>query len=384
MGGFECSSHRRADGRRLDLIASTRHEEFAARDYRRLSGIGVETARDGIRWHLIERSPGKYDFSSVTSQLSAAENAGVRLIWDIFHYGYPDGIDIFSAEFPERFASFAAAFAEFHLSESGRAPLVVPVNEISFFSWIAGDIGRFFPYALDRGDELKRQLVRASLAATDAIKSVAPAARFMSSEPAVYVTARPEEPWNAEAAEAYRMSQYQALDMLSGRLAPELAGSPEYLDIIGINYYPHNQWFYPDREMIERGDAIYRPLREILSEINDRYKRPMIISETGTEAEERTGWLRYVANECSIAQSEGVDLQGICLYPIVDHPGWEDDRHCPNGLWGYADDDGNREIYEPLGSVLNACVKNPNRENPRRSRKKSFDSYNFVEFRGSS
>lgn len=44
----------------------------------------------------------------------------------------------------------------------------------------------------------------------------------------------------------------------------------------------------------------------------------------------------------------GVELQGICLYPIVDHPGWEDDRRCHNGLWDYTNEKGEREIYQPL------------------------------------
>jgi hypothetical protein len=47
-----------------------------------------------------------------------------------------------------------------------------------------------------------------------------------------------------------------------------------------------------------------------------------------------------------------VPIEGICLYPIVNHPGWDDDRHCHNGLWDYADDQGNREIYEPLAREL--------------------------------
>lgn len=33
MGGFEGSSHRRADGRQLDLIGATRHDTFALQDY---------------------------------------------------------------------------------------------------------------------------------------------------------------------------------------------------------------------------------------------------------------------------------------------------------------------------------------------------------------
>jgi hypothetical protein len=31
IGGFECSTHRRRDGRRLDLLASTRHDVNAGR-----------------------------------------------------------------------------------------------------------------------------------------------------------------------------------------------------------------------------------------------------------------------------------------------------------------------------------------------------------------
>jgi hypothetical protein len=36
----------------------------------------------------------------------------------------------------------------------------------------------------------------------------------------------------------------------------------------------------------------------------------------------------------------------------VNHPGWVDDRHCYNGLWDYADEQGEREIYEPLEAEI--------------------------------
>src|SRR5436190_3662320 len=161
VGGFECSSHRRRDGRRLDMIAATRHDEFAVQDYRGLAELGIKTARDGLRWHLIEAVPGKFDFSSVERQIDAAAIADVQVIWDLFHYGYPDHIDIFSIDFPQRLAALANAFAEYYSDRTGAPLYFVPVNEISFFSYIAGDIGRFYPYAVGRGDEMKRQLVRA-------------------------------------------------------------------------------------------------------------------------------------------------------------------------------------------------------------------------------
>jgi len=356
MAGFECSSHRRFDDKRVDMVAATRHDEFALRDYARLCEWGIRTSRDGLRWHLIESSPRTYDFTSVAAQLDAAQSVGVQVIWDLFHYGYPDGLDIFARDFPDRFADFAAAFGQFHLSQTGRAPSVVPVNEISFFSWIAGEKGRFYPHSAGRADELKIQLVRAALAARSAIHDVCPGARFVLSEPAVYVKARPEDAYNAEGAEHYRLSQYQTLDMLTGRLAPELGGRADYIDVIGVNYYPHNQWYYPDREMIPLGADDYRPFHLILAEIYERYRIPIIVSETGAEGMERVPWYRYIRAECETAITMGVDLQGICLYPILNHPGWDDERHCPNGLWGFSDDSGNRPVYEPLLTEIQSAA----------------------------
>lgn len=49
LGGFECSTHRRRDGLRLDLIAATRHDLLAEEDYRQLAEHGTHAARDGAR-----------------------------------------------------------------------------------------------------------------------------------------------------------------------------------------------------------------------------------------------------------------------------------------------------------------------------------------------
>ena len=41
MGGFECSTHKLGEGKRLDLIASTHHDRFARQDYERLVEQGM-------------------------------------------------------------------------------------------------------------------------------------------------------------------------------------------------------------------------------------------------------------------------------------------------------------------------------------------------------
>jgi len=70
------------------------------------------------------------------------------------------------------------------------------------------------------------------------------------------------------------------------------------------------------------------------------------------EDDERPEWFRYICEQARKALSLDVRLEGICLYPICNHPGWADDRHCHNGLWDYSDNHGHREIYQPLANEI--------------------------------
>jgi hypothetical protein len=49
----------------------------------------VQTARDGLRWHLIDNGD-SFDWSSWIPMLDAAHEQKVQVIWDLFHYGWPD------------------------------------------------------------------------------------------------------------------------------------------------------------------------------------------------------------------------------------------------------------------------------------------------------
>lgn len=352
IGGFECSTHRLASGLRLDMVAATGHDRHVAADYARLLGRGIRTAREGIRWHLIEPAPGRLDFASVRPTLRVARQAGIQVIWDLLHYGWPDDLDIWGPEFVERFARLARGFAEVLASEGSGVSWIVPVNEISFLSWKGGEIGEMNPFTLSRGFELKAQLVRASIAAIRAVREVLPGARFAQVEPIFHVIADPSRPEEAPAAESYRLAQYQAWDMLTGRLCPELGGRAEYLDALGVNYYPWNQWIFegPTAEGTTIGfdHPGRRPLSAMLRENQDRYRRPLFVAETGTEGDDRPGWLGHVGDEVHAAILGGVDIVGLCLYPIVNFPGWDNGRDCQNGLWGQADETGVRPIHPPL------------------------------------
>src|SRR5947209_1231688 len=112
QAGFECSSHKRRDGRRLDLVSATQHDRFLTEDYQRLREMGITTAREGLRWNVIERTPGAYDFATVLPVLQAANRAGIEVIWDLFHFGWPDHLDIFDAAWVNSFRELALRFAQ--------------------------------------------------------------------------------------------------------------------------------------------------------------------------------------------------------------------------------------------------------------------------------
>lgn len=255
LGGFECSCQRLEDGRRLDLLASTRHDEFADADFQRLRRAGMTACRDGLSWVKVERRPGRFDFSSLLPKLEAAQRREVRVIWDLMHFGWPDDLDVFSGEFPRRLGLYAAAFARAHAEACAAPPMVTPINEMSYLAWAGGDVRCLFPFCAARGVELKAQLVRATIEAIEAIREVSPGARFLQPEPLMTLVPEPEHPLTWRRVESDNLLQYQAWDMLSGRVWPSLGGHPRYLDVIGVNFYPDNQ-FTLDGTTIARGDRV--------------------------------------------------------------------------------------------------------------------------------
>jgi beta-glucosidase/6-phospho-beta-glucosidase/beta-galactosidase len=379
LAGFEGASHINGRGVRLDMVAATQHDLQADADYAALRDVGIRSVRESARWPLIDRG-GRFDFASLVPMLNAARQHETQIVWTLCHYGWPDDIDLFSAAFVERFARYSGAVAEFIASHGDDAPIFAPMNEISFFAWAAGEVGEFYPYARDRGIELKRQLVRASLAACDAIWTSVPGARLLHIEPIINVVTPHDHPEAAGLAAAHTESQFEVWDMVAGRACPELGGRPHYLDLIGANFYHNNQWEYGGKRLRwsdEPRDARWVPLHRLLARVSARYGRPMILAETSHFGEGRCQWLRETADEVVLARAAGVPLDGVCLYPIIDRHDWEDSDHWHNcGLWDLvASDDGSlrrvlvsdyaAELARAQSAVDSADAKTPRR--PRRT-----------------
>ncbi|MBV9992381.1 MAG: beta-glucosidase [Alphaproteobacteria bacterium] len=316
------------DGRRFDAIRQSGHDRQAAVDYGLLAASGIRTIRDGMRWHLIERTPGAYDWSSVTRMADAALEAGVEIIWDLCHFGVPDHIDVLSREFPFRFADYAEAAAATIGRMSGNAPLWCPINEISYWSYAAGTEGFIEPAARGRAEDIKRQLVSAFLAAATRLRAVDSRARCLATDPLIHVTSRLGD---SQEARAIVESSFAAWDMLLGRAAPELGGHEGAIDLLGANYFPDNQRSIDDG-LVGLGCIGYRPLHVLIETLWSRYGLPILLSETGAEGANASAWLSYISREVALAVDDGIPVEGVCLYPAMDYPGWIDDRHCRCGL----------------------------------------------------
>lgn len=348
MGGFEAACHINGQGRRLDMISQTQHDIQVEQDYALVKSQGIQTVRDGVRWPLIEKSPGVYDFSSLEPMAAAAHKQGIQVIWTLCHYGWPDNLDVFSPEFVRRFAAFSKAVALFLSRYGDSAPHFTPVNEISYFCWVGGEVGTVHPYAKGRGYEMKLQLVRAALACMDAIWEVSPEARFVHVEPLIHVAVPRDRPELKEAAIADHATQFEAYDMIAGVLHPELGGAAKYLDIVGCNFYHENEWFYgagyiPWNE--DPPDQDWVPLHCLVEQVYVRYRRPVIISETSHYGSNRPAWMRMVIQEVQKTLAHHIPLMGICIYPIIDRSDWENDDHWHNsGLWDYRLGNGGRHV----------------------------------------
>jgi beta-glucosidase/6-phospho-beta-glucosidase/beta-galactosidase len=349
LGGFESATHINSKKQRLDMMAATQHDRFADGDYARLRQVGITSVRDSLRWHLIERAAGQYDFSSVDGMAAAARRNGMQVIWDLCHYGWPDDLDIFSPSFVDRFAAFSRAAAAYFREQGDEVPLYTPVNELSFFAWAAGEVGWFHPFGHHRGAELKRQLVRACIASIEAIWDVDRRARIITVEPLIHVVPKRGKEDDGGAATAYSNSQFEAWDMLSGALSPELGGQPRYLDVLGVNFYHDNQWEHPGGRKIawhiHPRDSRWVPFHQLFKAAYERYRRPIFIGETSHVGSGRAEWLREMTQEVGLAIDAGVPVEGVCLYPIIDRFEWENPKHWHNsGLWDFRKDaDGNYE-----------------------------------------
>lgn len=358
--GYECAyaSIKKRGGRyeRLDLLASTKHDEYCRMDYTLIKQMGITTVREGFSWNQIDKGHNVYEFDRFETMMKIAKEEGIQQVWNLNHFDFPEYLDPFSNQFVAQFAEYAKRCVEMVRKYQKGTIYINPLNEISFFSWIGGEIGLWAPFQKARGYEWKKQLVRAALASMDAMHSVDKDIRFIQIDPIMYRKAKNDTNREQKTyADTFNNSiRFQTFDMLAGRLEPELGGDPKYVDIIGLNYYFHNQeWIYSVRKSnpnLAKSTVIpflsldRLSINSFIHTVFGRYHRPMVLTETGSYGDLRARWWNRLLREID-KEKATLPLYGICVYPAVDRQDWANKKKLTNsGLWDFKANDPIRRI----------------------------------------
>lgn len=351
IAGFECTASLAENRRRLDLLASTKHDTLFREDYALLKQRNITTVREGLNWSRIDKGSGVYDFSRYEPMLKAGAELGIQQIWDLNHFDYPSYLDPFSKEFVSAFQMYAlAAHHKLRKYQPHETLYITPLNEISFFAWIGADMGWWAPYKKTPKNGLlfKQQLVRATLASMDALWEKDSNIRFIHIDPFMRrLAVEPASRWTKQKVKEFNeIVRFEAWDMLAGKTYPELGGDMKYLDIIGINYYIHNQeWVFSGRnkemkhQMIDWDNPDRISFADMLETMYQRYQRPIMISETGSFGSNRPKWWERILQETAVSINRNLPICGLCAYPILDRPESAGFLLPNSGLWDFHCDD---------------------------------------------
>ena len=341
QAGFEGADHVNGSGQALDLVRASGHLHNLDHDYGALAQFGIRTVRESVGWRLCDRGS-DVELNHVLARARAAERHGLQVVWTVCHHGIPRDLDYFSPDLPERFAQFCQRLARRlgPVLDAGAIPATfVPINEISFLTWAVCNTRLMYRDTREDGGDahaLKRNLVRAAVMGTAALRSELPYARFLHVDPLIHVVAPNEDAALVAEARAFSASQFAALDMMCGRLQPELGGNPTLVDAVGVNYYHSNQWELVSERRLHWhvDDPRRRPLPDLLADAAVHCGKPLFIAGTSHVGWGRARWLEHLADDALTAAQRGTAIEGICLYPAVDRPDWQEpNRWHQSGLW---------------------------------------------------
>lgn len=312
---------------RQDEVRLIRHDEFLEHDYRLLVDIGCAGVRDAARWYISHPAPGQFDWTWIDRVVDAAEKSQLKLYLDLWHYGYPDWLDLMSEDAPYHFAEFARQIALRYPS----LQYYCICNEPTLMVENAGRKGKWRPFL--KGKEgaraVRAQMSKAIILASKAVLEVKPDAILVL-----------PEPWHATYGRL-ESKQAEILDTVMGLRHPELGGSSELVTVVGLNHYR---------------DSTLPPFHKLIIRAQERWHdKQLWLTETSGPPRgwKQTEWFWWMIAETRLAQMSGVDLPVFTWAPAISMYDWvNEEKHLPNGIWKLKPD-GSRV---PNGHMLKAIA----------------------------
>lgn len=309
---------------RQDEVRLIRHEEFLESDYELLVSAGCVGVRDAAWWYVSHPAPGTFNWTWLDRVVAAAEKHGLKLYLDLWHYGYPDWLDILSPDAPFHFADFARQIAR-------RYPALeyyCVCNEPSLLVEMGGRQGAWSPFLRDEDPSaFRRQVSLMIIEASRAILEIKPDAVLIIPEPWHATDRIPED------------DQAAVLDTVLGLRDPDLGGCSDLVTIIGLNHYR---------------DSTLPPFHRLLIHAQNRWPTKQLwVTETSGPPTgwQQAEWFWWMLAETRLAAVSGVNVPVFTWAPAISMYDWVDEeQQLHNGIW-IIDENGKRL---PNGKILQA------------------------------
>jgi hypothetical protein len=304
-----------------------------------LGDAGLNLIRYPLRWHRIEQTQGRFDWTSADRELALLQDLGFDPVVDLVHHtSYPGWL---SDGFRDR--RFGPAYLRYAESVASRYPWLrhyTLFNEPFATLFLAGHEALWPPY--DHGMDGFVRLLRSVLPWLGQAAAIwaerLPDARHVWVDTCEHHAGAPGGPSQYAALANDRrhvvldLALHHDLDPARPFLAELIrAGGEDLLDlpplrvdVLGLDYYAHSEWWYD----LAGGHAPSRhPLgfAALALQYNDRYGRPMMLTETNLRGlpPDRASWLRHMLEQYEQAVAAGADLHGFCWFPVLDSCDWD-------------------------------------------------------------
>jgi beta-glucosidase/6-phospho-beta-glucosidase/beta-galactosidase len=335
LGAFE-STYQPAHDR--DVLETTGHTEHWREDLDLLRACGVRQLRYPVRWHRIEPERDRFDWATTDEVLGHLHDEGFEPVVDLLHHtshprwlghlGHPD--------FRDRFLRFVEAVAERYPWLPGHTVCNEPFTTFL----LCGQEGIWPPHwtGLEGFARLATNVFPALTEASRILADALPAAQHVHVEACERHTA---EPGGEPLAELANDRRFLLTDLWLGRKVDDdrpfvrellaaggealLEVEPGVIDVLGLDYYAHNQWHWREDGTGTNVSPQPPPLSELIVEYAERYRVPCLLGETNLSgaASDRATWLKYTLEQCEVARDRGVDVVGYCWFPFIDSADWE-------------------------------------------------------------
>ena len=329
LGSFESTYQ---PGHDTDVAETTGHADMWRSDLDLLRTCGIRRLRYPVRWHRIEATEGRFDWSHTDEVFDHVLQAGLAPIVDLVHHtSYPRWL---TDGFADR--RFARAFLRYLEAFAARYPWVAEYtvfNEPFSTLLLCGNEGVWPPY--HRGPDAFIRLLRNTLPALSEgsrlFRDMLPGARH------VYVDSCEQHTGDGAAGSRYAAyandRRFFVLDALLGRVddgTPRpfvdevlrhggrslLELDPASVDVLGLDYYAHCQWHFGERPMVPSPHPA--PLAALIECYATRYGLPCMLTETNLRGypSDRASWLKYTLEQCELSVRAGVRARGLLLVSV--------------------------------------------------------------------